>query len=111
MTHILEICRQCGEVMEPVSPENTSPLVMRCQVCGHEEYREVQIAPPWPARPDCPRGDWQNAEPSRKKKALRKSLRPPISIDPLAKETVLPVGWILLWTMLVGFVLLVLVLL
>ena len=34
--------------MECVSAENTSPLTMACKDCGHSEWAEVQISPPWP---------------------------------------------------------------
>ena len=35
--------------MERVSEENTSPLIVECQSCGHREWAEAQIPPPWPA--------------------------------------------------------------
>ena len=43
------ICRKCDGTMERVSPENTSPLIVECQSCGHQEWAEIQVPPPWPA--------------------------------------------------------------
>ena len=34
--------------MKRVSPENTSPLIMECERCGHQEGAEAQFSPPWP---------------------------------------------------------------
>lgn len=45
-----EICRECGGTMEQVSSENTSPLIVECQHCGHREWAEIQVPPPWPPR-------------------------------------------------------------
>jgi len=44
-----DICRKCGGTMKRISPENTSPMIMECQSCGHQEWAEIQVPPPWPA--------------------------------------------------------------
>ena len=36
--------------MERVSKPDTSPLIMACKRCGHREWSETQIPPPWPAK-------------------------------------------------------------
>jgi len=40
-----ETCRKCGAVMQRVSEENESPLIMECRDCSHREHAEVQISP------------------------------------------------------------------
>ena len=30
-----------------VSPADASPLIAKCSACGHREYAEIQISPPW----------------------------------------------------------------
>jgi hypothetical protein len=34
--------------MKRVSPVDTSPLIMECKKCGHREWAEIQVPPPWP---------------------------------------------------------------
>jgi hypothetical protein len=41
------VCRKCGGSMKRVSPANTSPLIMECKRCGHREWAEIQVPPPW----------------------------------------------------------------
>lgn len=43
-----EVCRECGSAMKRVSPVDQSPLIMECQGCGHREWAEIQVPPPWP---------------------------------------------------------------
>ena len=43
-----EVCKKCGGTMERVSAANMSPLIMECEICGHREWAEIQISPPWP---------------------------------------------------------------
>jgi len=33
--------------MKRVSPADTSPLIMECKRCGHREWAEIQVPPPW----------------------------------------------------------------
>jgi hypothetical protein len=33
--------------MKRVSPVDTSPLIMECKKCGHREWAEIQVPPPW----------------------------------------------------------------
>jgi rRNA maturation protein Nop10 len=42
-----EACRKCGGSMKRISPANTSPLIMECKRCGHREWAEIQVPPPW----------------------------------------------------------------
>jgi hypothetical protein len=50
-----EVCRECGGAMQRVSPVDKSPLIMECQGCGHREWAEIQVPPPW-------RGDERGVE-------------------------------------------------
>ena len=50
--HDPEVCGKCGGAMKRVSPLNESPLIMRCEDCGHEFWAEGQIPPPWPPADD-----------------------------------------------------------
>jgi len=38
-------CRHCGGVMERISKENESPLIMECRTCAHREHTEIQVSP------------------------------------------------------------------
>lgn len=52
-----ERCEACGGELAVVSPPNTSPLALRCRLCGREAHLEVQYAPPPSppaAEPDAP---------------------------------------------------------
>lgn len=33
--------------MERISDENASPLIVECLNCGHREYAEIHVSPPW----------------------------------------------------------------
>jgi hypothetical protein len=41
------VCKKCGRSMKRVSPANTSPLIMECKRCGHREWAEIHVPPPW----------------------------------------------------------------
>ncbi len=96
--------------METVSPENTSPLIVRCRGCGHQEHAEVQVVPPWPAQPVPGKEKRRQGAIGKKKRKRSDSLKGPVSDGASEKETVLPFGWILLWGMLVGIVLVIMLL-
>ncbi len=34
--------------MKQVSSEDVSPLIVECWHCGHREYAEIHVPPPWP---------------------------------------------------------------
>ncbi len=40
-------CRKCNSTMKRISPEDSSPLVVECKKCGHQEWAEIQVPPPW----------------------------------------------------------------
>ena len=40
-----ETCRKCGAVMQRVSEENESPVIMECSACAHREHAEIQATP------------------------------------------------------------------
>jgi len=40
-----ETCRKCGAVMQRVSEENQSPVIMACSACAHREHAETQATP------------------------------------------------------------------
>jgi hypothetical protein len=52
---LLERCRRCGGRMVRVSAEDTSPLIVECEHCGHQEHAEIQLTPPWPGVSDAVR--------------------------------------------------------
>ncbi len=43
-------CQQCGGAMVQTSPPGQSPLIVKCQYCGHEEGAIVDPPAPW--KPD-----------------------------------------------------------
>ena len=46
--HNYESCSRCGGALLRISPPNNSPLIMRCQECGHEEGAVIDVPPSWP---------------------------------------------------------------
>lgn len=81
-----------------VSEENSSPLIVECQKCGHREYAEVQITPPWPPEKSTPERQLPKSDTDKTVFRFWNSLTVPVSVDsPDAEGTIVPVGWILLW--------------
>lgn len=107
MSDPFEECRKCRGDMILVSEEKASPLIMECKKCGHQEYAEVQIPPPWPPE-NKTRTDVQS-EPKKAKSDFRifESSAVPVSTgSPDDESPIVPVGWIILWVLIIALVLL-----
>lgn len=42
------ICKMCQTKLVCISLPDTSPVIMECPKCGHREYAEILLSPPWP---------------------------------------------------------------
>ena len=89
-------CMKCGGKMARVSPEGTSPLIVECGECGHQEGAEGQPPPPWGPAKEKPSG----AKEGSTGYGILDSSAVPMSMDD--GEAPFPVGWILLWLMVLG---------
>lgn len=90
--------------MKRVSPEDSSPLIVRCEKCGHEESGEIQIPPPWPPGDNDPPENEKEPKTPRKEFRLFDQTASSFSTDSSDNDQVLPIGWILLWILVIAFV-------
>ncbi|MFC1813333.1 hypothetical protein ACFL03_11670 [Thermodesulfobacteriota bacterium] len=100
-------CIKCGNNMVRVSEENASPLIVKCQKCGHREYAEVQIPPPWPAESGTATATDDPPKPNETERKFRLfdlSAMPVTVGSPDDESQVVPVGWILLWIIVIALV-------
>jgi len=87
-----------------ISEENSSPLIVECRECGHREYAEIQITPPW-----APDGEGQEEATrstiGKTEYRLWDSSAMPVSVgSPDDEGTILPLGWILLWFIIIALI-------
>ncbi len=41
------ICQKCNGTMKRISPKDSSPFIVACKKCGHQEWAEIQVPPTW----------------------------------------------------------------
>ena len=93
-----EVCRKCSGTMKRVSAPNTGPLIVECQSCGHREYAEVQVPPPWPiqkkeAAP--PPREEDASETESKERSRCEPHGTPVTVgNPDEDTVVIPFGWL-----------------
>ena len=105
-------CSKCGNEMIKISPEDSSPLIVECQKCRHREYTEVQVSPPWPAETSALTDDSSKSSGTETEFRLFDFSVMPVSVgSPDDESPVVPVGWILPWIIVIGFIALVALLL
>ncbi|MFC1606590.1 hypothetical protein ACFL47_01355 [Candidatus Latescibacterota bacterium] len=98
-------CRECGNNMIKVSPEDSSPLIVECQKCGLREYVEVQISPPWaPAADDPPIDEPETSETKERFRFLDLKAMPVSVGIPGEESTPFPIGWIFLWIIVISLI-------
>jgi hypothetical protein len=98
-------CRKCGNKMVRISPVDSSPLIVECQRCGHREYAEVQIPPVWLPETGWPSIDATEADRTEKCFRFLDMSATPVSFGPADEETtVIPVGWLLLWAIVIALI-------
>ena len=102
-----ERCIQCNGEMSKVSAGTSSPLIMVCQRCGHQEYAEVQVPPPWPATEEAASRPETTNDAGRPERSRFQPSGCPVSVaDADGEGTVIPFGWIVLGALLALIVLL-----
>jgi hypothetical protein len=86
--------------MKQVSKPNTSPLIMECKKCGHREYAEIQVPPPWGTdkKGAAPPPQEEDAiEPESKERSRCEPHGTPVTVgDPDEDTVVIPFGWLLI---------------
>ena len=107
MSEPLPPCDRCGGEMFRLSEEGAVPLALKCTSCGHCQYAEFQDPPPWSPDDLEPEPTRRRGE-SRPRKGMEERFRlfdpsaVPVSTGSDEDAPVVPVGWILLWLILLG---------
>ena len=98
-------CRKCGDKMVGISPAESSPVIVECPKCGHREYAEVQIPPGWAPESRRP---YVEATETNKTETIFRFLdlsATPVSIGSADEDTtIVPLGWLLLWAIVIALV-------